>query len=123
MRSSTRKLLDGEKRSFAAERREVIRIVGAEILTVCKKTDKRHIIEIARKMLICYPKSFRDETEGQVVGTGYDSLVKQFMSWIDNCKWLLAPFTQKRFSEGSSPVDTKKECKDAYGCIIPESEL
>ncbi|KAL7839335.1 hypothetical protein SRHO_G00259930 [Serrasalmus rhombeus] len=76
MSSNTRKLLDTEKRLSAAERREVIRIVTAEILTMCKKPGKRHITEIARKMIIRYPKSFRDEIQGQVVGTGYDSLVK-----------------------------------------------
>lgn len=38
--------------------REIIRIVVAEILNVCKKPGKRHITEIARKMVIRYPKSF-----------------------------------------------------------------
>ena len=66
MPSSTRKVLD-------TERREIIRIVVAEITAVCKKPGKRHITEIAREMVICYPKSFRDEIEGQVVGTGYDT--------------------------------------------------
>lgn len=64
MPSSTRKLLDTEKRLSAAERREVIRIMAAEILTVYKKSGKRHISEIARKMVIPYPKSFQDEIKG-----------------------------------------------------------
>lgn len=55
------KVLDDEERLSAAERREIIRIVVAEILTVCKKPEKRHITEIARKMVIRYRKSFRDE--------------------------------------------------------------
>lgn len=123
MPSSTIKLLDTEKRPSAAERREVIRIMVAEILTVCKQPGKRHITEIARKMVIRYPKSFRDEIEGQVVGTGYDSLVKQFMSRIDNYRRLQAPPAQKRLSESGSPDNAKKERKDAYGCINPEPEL
>ncbi len=82
--SSTKKLLDDEKRPSAAERREVMRILVAEILAVCKKPGKRHITEISRQIVMQYPKSFRDEIEGQVVGTGYDSLVKQLVSWIDN---------------------------------------
>ena len=73
MPSSTRKVLDTERRPSAAERREIIRIVVAEITAVCKKPGKRHITEIARKMVICCLKSFRDEIEGQVVGTGYDT--------------------------------------------------
>lgn len=123
MPSSTRKLLDTEKRPSAAERREVIRIVVAEILTVCKKPGKRHITEIARKMVIRYPKSFRDEIEGQVIGTGYDSLGKQLISRIDNHRRLQAPPAQKRLSESGGPDDAKKERKDAYGCINPEPEL
>lgn len=61
----------------------VIRIVDAEILALCKKPGKRQITEIARKMVIRYPKSFTDEIEGQIIGTGYDSLVNQYMSQID----------------------------------------
>ena len=68
-----KKVLDTERRPSAAERREIIRIVVAEITALCKKPGKRHITEIAREMVICYPKSFRDEIEGQVVGTGYDT--------------------------------------------------
>lgn len=43
---NTRRVLDTEKRPTAAERREIIRIVAAEILTVCKKPGKRRITEI-----------------------------------------------------------------------------
>lgn len=114
---STRKLLDTKQRPSAAERRGGIRIVVAEILSVCKKTGKRHIAEIARKMVIQYPKSFRDEIEGQVVGTGYDSLIKQLMSRIDNYTRLQAPPAKKRTSESGSPDSVKKGRKDEYGCV------
>lgn len=120
--SSTRQVLDNEQRPSAAQRREIVRIVVAEVVTVCKKPGKRHITEIARKMVIHYPKSFRDEIEGQVVGTGYDSLVKQLMSRLDNFKRLQAP-TKKRFSESGCPENIKKGRKDAYGCINPDPEL
>lgn len=96
---------------------------GSEILTVCKKPGKRHITEIARKMVIQYPKCFQDEIEGQVVGTGYDSLVKQFISRIDNYHRLQVPAAQKRLAESDSPDNAKKVCRDAYGCINPEPEL
>ncbi|KAJ8375251.1 hypothetical protein SKAU_G00058310 [Synaphobranchus kaupii] len=57
--SNTMKVLDAEKRPSAVERREIIRIVVAEILTVCKKPGKRHITEIARKMI---DESFEEST-------------------------------------------------------------
>lgn len=58
MPSNTRRVLDTEKSPTTAERTEFIRIVAAEIMTVCKKPGKRHFTEIARKMVISYPKSF-----------------------------------------------------------------
>ena len=53
MPSSTRKLLDTGKRPSAAQRRDVIRIVASEMLTVGKKPGKNHITEISRKMVLC----------------------------------------------------------------------
>ncbi|KAI7814578.1 hypothetical protein IRJ41_021835 [Triplophysa rosa] len=120
--STTRKLLDDEQRPSAAESRKIIRIVIAEIFTAWKKPGKRHIVEIARKMITRYPKSFRDEIEGQVVGTGYDSVVSQLMSRIDNCRRLQAP-AKKRHSKSGITENVKKGCKDAYGCINPDPEL
>ncbi|XP_033964052.2 uncharacterized protein [Pseudochaenichthys georgianus] len=121
MSSNTVRSLETEKRPSAAERREAVRIVVAEILSVCKKPGKKHLGEIARKMVIQYPKSFRDEIEGQVVGTGYDSLTKQMLSRIDNYRRLQSPL-QKRQSEGETN-DAKKRRKDSYGCINSEPEL
>ncbi|XP_067280466.1 uncharacterized protein [Pseudorasbora parva] len=121
--SNTKQVLDSEQRPSAAERREIIRIVVAEVLTVCNKPGKKHMTEIARQMVIHYPKSFRDEIEGQVVGTGYDSLVKQLMSRIDNIRRLQAPLARKRFSESGSPENVKNRRQDAYGCINPDPEL
>ncbi|KAF3844584.1 hypothetical protein F7725_007747 [Dissostichus mawsoni] len=72
-------------------------------------------------MVIQYPKSFRDEIEGQVVGTGYDSLTKQMLSRIDNYRRIQSPL-QKRQSEGETN-DPKKRRKDSYGCINSEPEL
>ncbi|XP_057211347.1 uncharacterized protein LOC130567342 [Triplophysa rosa] len=120
--STTRNILENEQRPSAAERREIIRIVVAEILTACKKPGRRHIIEIARKMVIRHPKSFHDEIEGQVVGTGYDSIVKQLMSRIENCRRLQS-LANKRCSESGSSENDKKVRKDAYGCINPDPEL
>ncbi|KAL1249112.1 hypothetical protein QQF64_022430 [Cirrhinus molitorella] len=121
--SSTRQTLDNAQRPSAAERREVIRIVAAEVLTICKKPGKRHLVEIARQMVIRYPKSFRDEIEGQVVGAGFDSLVKQLMSRIDNIRRLQTPLAKRRSSVSGSAENVKKARKDAYGCINPDPNL
>ncbi|KAA0701610.1 hypothetical protein E1301_Tti022476 [Triplophysa tibetana] len=70
------KLQNGERPS-CSEKRQLVRIVASEILEVSKCPAKKHVSEIARQMVIAYPKSFRDEINSQVVGSGYDSLLKQ----------------------------------------------
>ncbi|KAK0134929.1 hypothetical protein N1851_029255 [Merluccius polli] len=120
--STTKKLLEDGKRPSDSQRREVVRVLVAEILAVCNKPGKRHITEIARKMVLQYPTSFRDVIEGQVVGTGYDSLTKQFISRIDNYRRLQAKPARKRLPEDASPTDAKKT-KDAYGCVNSDPVL
>ncbi|KAG7501123.1 hypothetical protein JOB18_040511 [Solea senegalensis] len=39
-----------------------------------------------RKMVLEYPKSFKDIIEGEVVGSGYDSLAKQLQCSVGNYK-------------------------------------
>lgn len=119
--TSIRKLLDKEQKPSHSQRLEIIRIMVDEIMVVCNNPGKKHMTEIARKMVVRYPKSFRDEIEGQVVGGGCGSLVKQLVSRADNQKRLQAPV--KRLSESASSVDAKKMRTSAYGCINPNPEL
>lgn len=125
MSSDMRKRLEKEERPSSRERREAIRVIVAEILAVCKKPGKKHIIEIARKMVLDYPKSFRDEIEGEIVGSGYDSIVKQMMCRVDNYRRLESPCVKKRVESHSSEAEDnpKRQCKDAYGCINPDPQL
>lgn len=57
------------------------------------------------------------------MGTGCDSLVKQFISRIDNSRRLQVPAAQKRLAESDSPDNAKKVCSDAHGGISSEPEL
>lgn len=52
----------------------MIRLIVSEILTICSKPAKKHLSEIARKMVKVYPVEFTDVIEGEIVGSGYDSL-------------------------------------------------
>lgn len=78
-----------------------------EILTICPTPGKKHIGEIARKIVSMYPLSFRDVTEDQVVGSGYDSLTKQLQTRLDNMKRGKTSLYLKRqtssASEGEDP--------------------
>lgn len=55
MPSGTKMLLEMDKRPSATDRTEIIRIVVAEILTVCNMPRERHITEIARKAKLLTP--------------------------------------------------------------------
>lgn len=103
-----------------SERLEIIRLIVSEILTSCPTPGKKHISEIARKMTKAYPVAFTDVIEGEVVGSGYDSLTKQMVSRVDNLKRGNTSLSLKRqiisSSEGKD-TPTQKKRLDTYGCI------
>lgn len=53
---------------------------------VAKNTAKKHLSEVARKVVIAYPKSFKDIIGDEIVGSGHDSLTKQLLCRVDNYK-------------------------------------
>ncbi|KAM9501371.1 uncharacterized protein Hap1MRO34_010529 isoform 1-T2 [Clarias gariepinus] len=114
----TRKLKNKE-RPTVCERRELIRLIVAEILTICPLPRKKHFSEIARKIVSTYPQSFRDIIEDQVVGSGYDSLTKQLQNRIDNIKRGKNSLFLKRQASSTSEGDDRpsKIRVDTYGCI------
>ena len=119
-----RKKLDNQERPTARERREVICIITAEILATCKTPAKKHLRKVARKMVLEYPKSFKDIIEGEVVGSGYDSLTKQLQCRVDNYNRneKLRRSKKKIISDDIGTVsENKKQRKDSYGCIQWES--
>ena len=117
-----RKELDNQERPTARERREVIRIITAEIIATCKTPAKKHLSEVARKMVLEYPKSFKDIIEGEVVGSGYDSLTKQLQCRVDNNKRNETLGKKRAIPDDISTVpENKKQWKDSYGCIQWES--
>ncbi|XP_051261868.1 uncharacterized protein LOC127366708 isoform X2 [Dicentrarchus labrax] len=117
-----RKKLDYQERPNARERREMIRIIAGEILAICKKPAKKHLSEVARKMVLAYPKSFKDIIEHEVVGSGHDSLTKQLQYRVDNCRRNATRGKQKSAPDNGSPVpENKKQRKASYGCIRWES--
>ena len=69
-----------------------------------------------------YPKSFKDDIEGEVVGSGYDSLTKQLQCRVGNYK-RSDMLGKKRIipDDISSVPENKKLRKDSYGCIRWES--
>lgn len=78
--------LENKEQPTGRERRELIRLMVGDILTICPTLSFSIIGEIVRKIVSTYPLPFRDVIEDQVVGSGYDSLTKQMQSRVDNLK-------------------------------------
>ncbi|CAM4688507.1 unnamed protein product [Leuciscus chuanchicus] len=112
--------LETGTRPTKSERLEIIRLIVSEILTICPTPGKKHISEIARKMAKAYPGAFRDVIEGEIVGSGYDSLIKQMISRLDNVRRGNTSLSLKRQavsnSEGEDTPCRKKRL-DTYGCL------
>lgn len=75
-----------EKKPKPRLRRELVRIIISKMMNVCASPSKKASTEVAKKMVAKYPRSLQDVIEGDVVGPGYYSLVKQLQAQIENVK-------------------------------------
>ncbi|XP_036440032.1 uncharacterized protein LOC118817438 [Colossoma macropomum] len=115
--------LERGKRPSPRLRREMIRIVVSEMMNACASPSKQASTVVAKEMVAKYTQSLQDVIEGEVVGPGYHSLVKQLQARIENVKRSSAPRMMKR-KQGSDEYDTevipaeqKAAIQDTYGCI------
>ncbi|CAI5687008.1 unnamed protein product [Oreochromis niloticus] len=115
--------LERGKRPAPKLRREMIRIVASEMMKVSASPSKQASTEVAKKLIAKYPQSLQDVIEGDVVGSGYHSLVKQLQARIENVKRSSTPRIKKRkeCSDDSLtdevPAEKKAAVQDTYGCI------
>ncbi|KAK6460826.1 hypothetical protein HHUSO_G36946, partial [Huso huso] len=120
--------LERQEKTSPKQRREMIRLIINEVTGVCKRPSKKHLTDIARRIVAKYPKSLQDVIEGHIVGSGYDSLVKQLQSRADNVKrtQFSTPKRQFQHSSGSDteevPAKERALPQDTYGCINWDSE-
>ena len=74
-------------------------------------------------MVAKHPKSLQDVIEGDVIGTGYHSLVKQLQNRIENVKRPMTPKIRKRKHRTDDsdtdevPPEQRAAIQDTYGCI------
>lgn len=114
--------LEREKRPSARLRREMVRIIVSEMMKICKNPTKRNTTEIAKRMVARYPKSLEDVIDGDVIGLGFHSLVKQLQSRVENVKRPDTPKITKRKAESDEdtdeiPAEQKASVQDTYGCV------
>lgn len=113
--------LERQRRPSPRLRREMVRIVVSELMKVCNNPTKHDTTEIGKIMVAKYPTSLQDVIEGDVVGPGYHSLVKQLQARVENVKRPNTPKITKR-KAASDEYDTeeterKASVQDTYGCV------
>ena len=62
----------------------MVGIVVTEMMEKCCHVGKKHSTNVAKKTVAKYPISLQDVIEGDIVGTGYHSLVKHLLNRIEN---------------------------------------
>ncbi|XP_076745530.1 uncharacterized protein LOC112429712 isoform X2 [Maylandia zebra] len=115
--------LERGKRPRPKLRRQMVRIVVTEMMEKCPHVGRKHSIDVARKMVAKYPNSLQDLIEGEIVGAGYLSLVKQLQNRIENVRRTSTPKIRKRKHQTDSdhtdeiPLEERAAMQDTYGCI------
>ncbi|KAL6456312.1 hypothetical protein MHYP_G00348550 [Metynnis hypsauchen] len=116
-------LLERGKRPSPQMRREMVRIVVHEMMRKNSCISKRTSTEVAKKMVAKYSKSLQDIIEGEVVGPGYHSLVKQLQYRVENVKRSATPKIRKRKHRTDEsdadevPPEKRAAIQDTYGCV------
>ncbi|CAL8351185.1 unnamed protein product [Merluccius merluccius] len=100
----------------------MVRIVVCDMMQKSSHISKRHTTVVAQKIVSKYPKSLQDVIEGDVIGPGYHSLVKQLQNRIENAKRSTTPKMRKRKIHTESdtdemPAEKRAAIQDTYGCI------
>ena len=116
--------LEREKRPGPKLRRQMVRIVVTEMVEKCPHAGKKHSTDIAKKMVAKYPNSLQDVIEGDVVGAGYLSLVKQLQNRIENVRRTSTPKIRKRKRQTDDSdhtdeitLEERAAMQDTYRCI------
>ncbi|XP_046692029.1 uncharacterized protein LOC124376797 [Silurus meridionalis] len=114
--------LERQKRPTPRLRRDMVKIVMSEMMKICKSPSKQNSTAIAKKMVAKYPASLQDVIDGDIVGAGYHSLLKQIQNRVENVKRTNVPKILKRSRTEDSdteeiPAERKAAVQDTYGCV------
>ena len=114
--------LTNKERPSSSLRREMIRIVCSDISSIHSHPGRRQLRQLAEKVVSEYPSSFRDMVGGDVVGSGYDSLLIQLEVRLDNINRgkhsVKRKLSDSNTDSSASSRITKTACpRDYYGCV------
>ncbi|XP_071810939.1 uncharacterized protein [Apostichopus japonicus] len=112
------KSLENQERPKPSQRREMIRILVDDLQKITLKPSKSQLSHIAEKIVLRYPKSFKDVIGSQTIGTGYDSLLKNIQQRVYNQNRRDSDSAKRPVEpENAAQPPTKKKKTDQYGCI------
>ncbi|GBN17216.1 hypothetical protein AVEN_87595-1 [Araneus ventricosus] len=127
-KSAISKLERGE-RPTPAERRQIVRIVVAELLETVPTPRQSQLEPIAKEIVGKYPRSFSDYIGDSVIGGGHSSLLCQLIARVENCRRVSSTQLKQSLStESTGQKGPEKVCATAkYGCTeyqpnFPEGE-
>lgn len=103
----------------------MVRIVVTEMMRKSPHVGKKHATIVAKKLVAKYPQALQDVIEGDVVGAGYHSLVKQLFYRIENARRSETPKLRKRRLQiddetddtDETPIEERAAVQDTYGCV------
>ena len=120
--------LKNKQRPSPALRRHMVRIICADITEICLYPGRRHLRMIAQNIVESFPQSLCDIIGDSTVGSGFDSLVLQLETRLDNMNRgtsgakrsvTFSDAADASAAENSSGVVSKKRQapRDCYGCV------
>lgn len=106
-----------------ALRREMMRIVSAEVHAIHSHPGRRQLRVLAERIVNEYPDSFCDRIDNVIVGSGHDSIVFQLEERLNNMNRGKSSVKKRlgdapEASSSSASTITKRPClRDRYGCV------
>jgi hypothetical protein len=86
MDKSSMDCMRANKRPTPSDRRKMVRVVVDGILAVSSCPVRKQVAVVAHRMMCAFPESLTDKLNGDVVGTGYNSLLEQLMRRVENLR-------------------------------------
>lgn len=111
-------MLESGQRLQADTRRNFVREVVEEVRKVTTTCTKKQFEELAAKIVGSFPSTFEDRIDKIRVGTGYDSLLKQFISRNENLNRGSGVKSPPKLSMHTESAGKRKSVvHDSYGCV------
>ena len=120
-------VLSKNKRPDSDLRRYLVRLIVDEVRKITLHGTKHQFEILAQTIVTQYPDSLKDQIDGKVIGSGYDSLAKQLIARNENLN--RAGKTKSRLGENHKQTEQtgrpepKQRKVDSYGCVNWSSNL